>query len=335
MTSKERVFARLEGNKVDKIPNLNILMGLVAKAAGVNYREYASDHRKLVEGNIICAETYGLDSVSVISDPMREASAFGAEVEMPENGVPYSPVPLLSDPIDLTRLSLVDPYDNLRTLDRINGVRLLHERVGDDYPVIGWVEGVLAETADLRGVNELMMDLALNASYLDELMETVFSFQCSFAKAQVDEGADIIGIGNAVASLIGPDLYTKYAMDYDKRLVSYIKSLNAKTKLHICGNTTALRQIIRDEVKPDIFDIDWMVDYASTVEMFSGSGVSINGNIDPVGIFLQGSLQELTEATQQCIETADSYSFISAGCEIPADTPSEKLISMNNMLYQN
>jgi uroporphyrinogen decarboxylase len=55
----ERVNARLAGKPVDKIPNLNIFMSIVAREAEVSYREYIQDYRKLVEGNLICAEKYG------------------------------------------------------------------------------------------------------------------------------------------------------------------------------------------------------------------------------------------------------------------------------------
>lgn len=333
MTSLERVNARLAGQPVDKIPNMNIVMGLVAKEAGVSYREYASDYKKLVEGNLICAEKYGFDSVSSISDPMREASAFGAVVELPENGVPYSPVPLLGDPVDLKKLKIVDPHDSPRTLDRIKAVELLREKVGHDYPVIGWVEGVLAETADIRGVNELMMDLADEADFLKDLMEIVFMQQCVFAKAQVDAGADIIGVGNAVASLVGPVFYEEVAMEYDRQTTEYIQSLGAKVKLHICGNTTPLRALIRDNVKPDIFDIDWMVDYASSVEMFKGSKTAINGNMDPVAIMLQGDTKAVEAAVQSCIDAGDDRSMIAAGCEVPADTPTANLLAMDKMLF--
>ena len=120
-------------------------------------------------------------------------------------------------------------------------------KAGDQYPVIGWVEGVLAELADLRGVNELLEDLADEAEYLEEAMTRLLEGQCRFAKAQVDAGADFIGVGNAVASLVGPALYAEYAMPWDKRLVSYIHGLGAKVKLHICGNTGPLLTLIRDE----------------------------------------------------------------------------------------
>ena len=212
MNSKDRLYARLQGKPVDKIPNMNIAMGLVAKAAGATYREYVQDYRLLVEGNLICAERFGFDSVSVISDPMREASAFGASLVFPENGVPYSDPPLLADCWDLSRVKTADPLESRRTLDRIKGVGLLREKVQSEYPVIGWVEGVLAETADLRGVSALMYDLVEDETPLCELMDIVFSQQCRFAIEQIKVGADIIGVGNAVASLIGPGLYEKYAL---------------------------------------------------------------------------------------------------------------------------
>lgn len=334
MTPRQRLYARLEGLPVDKIPNLNIVMAVVAKMAGASYAAYARDYRKLVEGNLICAEKFGLDAVSVISDPMREASAYGAQVEFPENGVPFSRTPLIQSPADAAKLIDFDPLESPRTLDRVRGVEELVKRTAGEYPVIGWVEGVLAELADLRGVSELMMDLADEEDYLGETMEFILAGQCRFAKAQVEAGADIIGVGNAVASLVGPHLYGEYAADYDRRLVEYIKGLGARAKLHICGNTTALLPQIRDLVKPDIMDIDWMVDFEQSVRLFSGTGTAINGNMDPVSVMLKGSVDTVREAVRRCINASENNTCIAAGCEIPAGTPERNLLEMDRLLYR-
>jgi uroporphyrinogen decarboxylase len=200
MTSLERINARLAGKPVDKIPNLNIVMAVAAREAGASYREYASDYRKLVQGNLICAEKYGLDSVSVISDPMREAAAFGAEVTFPENGVPYAEKPLIGDDFDLSALKRFDPGESERTLDRLNGCRLLREKAGNDYPVIGWVEGCVAEAADLRGLNELLIDLAAGEDYLEDFFPIIHEQQKRFALAQLKAGADFIGVGLSVSA---------------------------------------------------------------------------------------------------------------------------------------
>ena len=332
MTSKERLYARLQSKPVDKIPNMNIVMGLVAKLAGCSYREFALDYRKLAEGNLRCVERYGIDAVSVISDPMREASAFGAVVEFPEDGVPFSPVPLLANAINLNALRRIDPLDSPRTADRIRAVELLCKKAGDQYPVIGWVEGVLAELADLRGVNELMIDIADDAEYLTEAMDIIFESQCRFAKAQVDAGSDFIGVGNAVASLVGPVVYEKYAMPYDRQIVDYIHELGAKVKLHICGNIEPILQLLK-QVAPDILDIDWMVDFGSAVSTFAGHFTAVNGNIDPVAVLLHGNAETVQREVERCIAAGGKNTLIAAGCEVPAATPEANLFLMDKLLY--
>ncbi len=331
MTSYQRVFNTFEGKEVDKIPNMNIAMALVAKCAGVTYSEYAQNYKKLVEGNLYCVEHFGFDAVSVISDPMREAAAFGASVLFPENGVPHCKVELLEDECDLSRLKIVSPYDNIRTLDRIKAIELFKEKVGGKIPIVGWVEGVMAECADLRGISKLMFDLADEEDYLEELMCIVQKFQFDFIKAQVEAGADIIGVGNAVASIVGPKIYEEYAMKYDKEAIEYIHKLGAKAKLHICGNITPLLPMLKI-IEPDILDIDWMVDYKSTVELFKDTRTCVCGNLDPVSVIRGGTIEDVEKKTKECVAAADNKSFIACGCEVPADSPIENLIAMNKML---
>lgn len=332
MNSMERVDARLKGKPVDKIPNMNIAMGLVAKCAGVSYREYVQDYRKLVEGNLICAERFGFDSVSVISDPVREAQAFGSTIHFPENGVPYCKPALLEANFDLSLLKVFDPLKSERTLDRIKGVELLRQKVLEDYPVIGWVEGVLAEAADLRNINNLMMDLADEDDRLQELMEIIHQQQCLFALEQIKAGSDIIGIGNAVASLIGPTLYEEYALKYDQAIVKFIHDNGAKAKLHICGNITPLLTLLK-QVAPDILDIDWMVNFRHAVEIFRDTTTSISGNIDPVAVLLRGDEFMVEHKVRDCIDSGDNYSLIAAGCEVPAETSEKNLLAMDKQLY--
>ena len=97
MTPKERTECVFGGGTPDRLPNFNIIMGFSAMYSGKTYREYASDYKTLCECDMRCAEDFGLDILSAISDPMREAESFGAQVNMPENDVPYSPVPLITD----------------------------------------------------------------------------------------------------------------------------------------------------------------------------------------------------------------------------------------------
>jgi uroporphyrinogen decarboxylase len=332
MTSTERVYNRLAGKPVDKIPNLNIFMFIVAREAGATYRQFVQDYRKLVEGNLICAEKYGIDCVSVISDPMREASAFGVDVVFPEDNCPYAKTPLVTEEFDLSVLQRFDPMESKQTLDRIKGCELLRQKVGKDYPIIGWVEGCIAEAADLRGLNGLLEDLALEEDYLPEFFTIIAEQQKRFAKAQIDAGADFIGVGNAAASLIGPRLYEKYGLAWDKATVDYIHSCGAKVKLHICGNITSILGLLT-QVEPDILDIDWMVDFKQAVDTFRGTKTAVNGNVDPSAVMLQGTPQFVEEKIRYCISVAADTTCIAAGCEVPAATPDENLLVMDRLLY--
>ena len=96
MTPYERTMKRMAGEPVDCVPNQNILMGFAARYIGSTYDRLAQDYRVLVEGNLRACEAFHIDLVSAISDPLREAAAYGAHVTFPCDRVPQCIEPLLS-----------------------------------------------------------------------------------------------------------------------------------------------------------------------------------------------------------------------------------------------
>ena len=84
--------------------------------------------------------------------------------------------------------------------------------------VEGWVEGPCGAAADLRGINTLMTDFADDPQFVRELFEFVTQGAIRFGRAQAEAGADLIGIGDPAASLIGPRLYNEFVFPYEKRV---------------------------------------------------------------------------------------------------------------------
>ena len=330
MTSKERFFKRLKSEPVDKIPNLNIIMMFSAKLAGIPYSEYCSDYKKLVEADIAASERFGIDLLSVISDPMREVELFGGETVMPHDDVPYEKQPFVKEYEDISKLKFNDIESAPRAHDRVKAVELFKTRAGKNYPICGWVEGPVAEAADLRGISKFMEDLLIEPEFAGELMEICVQSGIAYAKAQIDAGADVIGVGDAAASLIGPRIYETMALEYERKLLKAIKDMGAITKLHICGNTTDLIELLPVDYI-DIFDPDWMVDYKKTVESI-GDVVSVNGNFDPVCVLLQGDLELVKSETLRCMNDGNERSMVSAGCEVPKETPYENLAQVSKTL---
>lgn len=201
MTSLERYLATLQGRATDFLPRTPILMQFAAEHIGSNYAAFASDWRVRVEANLRCREDFGFDQVSVICDPYCEAQGFGAEVQYIEDHAPCLVRVPLTDIHDLSPLREdPDPYAAERMLDRLMAVRAFSQQVGGECSILGWVEGPAAEAADLRGVQDFLMDLMDDEGAVITLMERCIRTAIRFAEAQLAEGADTIGIGDAIAS---------------------------------------------------------------------------------------------------------------------------------------
>lgn len=323
MNSYERLFARLEGKSVDRIPNNCIVMGFGARYIGATYREFVTDYKVLTEAAIRCHEDFKLDILSAISDPMREAEGFGAKVTYPEDGNPFAANPLIENLSQVGKLKVSDPSTKERMNDRLMAVRKMAEYANKECAVQGWVEGALAEACDLRGINNAMMDIIMEPEAMEELLEICTQQAIAFALAQVEAGADIIGIGDAAASLIGPAMYEEFALPYEKRIVEAVHGVGAKTRLHICGNINQLLDMVK-ETGSDIIDCDWMVDFQKANEVF-GKTLSACGNFDPVAVLLDGNVEDVYTAVEECLKVSTPTSIIAAGCEVPPHTKPENL----------
>lgn len=322
MNGKERYLGVLNGLAVDFLPRIPILMQFAAEHIGSNYGEFASDYRVLVKANEVCAREFGMDQVSCISDPYRETQGFGSAITYVADGVPRSTHPLSSDR-DPSQLLVPDPLKSERMLDRVNACRLYKETLGDEYSILGWVEGAAAEAADLRDIINFLMDVMDDESYCCELMDLCLKTAIDFACAQIDAGADTIGIGDAIASQVSVDTYEKLILPREEKLVSAIKDAGAFTRLHICGDITHLLPGIA-KLDIDIIDVDHMVDPVD-VRKALGDRVTIAGNIDPASGVLSGTPESIRRYMEEIYKNVGNPFMINAGCEIPAGTPAENL----------
>ena len=331
MNSYQRFTNRMQGKPVDRAPNFNIMMQFAAHYINQPLSGYYNDYRVLCEANLAVREAFDLDIVQAISDPYRETADFGAEIEFPHDDLPLSKIPRLKEPEDLSGLKSPDPYTGRRMSDRLEAIRLFKEQVGGEVPILGWVEGALAEAADLRGVGTLMMDLYERPDWVTELLEQCVEVSIAFAEAQVEAGADIIGLGDAVASQISPQMYRQFALPYEQRVFEAVHKKGGLARLHICGNTS---RILPDVIESgaDIVDLDWMVDIGQAVETFGDDGPAICGNVDPVAVMLQGTPDSVYQGTLDCLKRGGLRLISGAGCEIPDDTPEENLRAQTRAL---
>jgi MtaA/CmuA family methyltransferase len=328
MTPHERISALLSSRSVDRLPRMPITMMFAGDLAGIPYGRYAGDYRALVESQLRTAEAFDIDHVSCISDPGREAADCGATVQFFDNQPPAIDEidALLTEKTRLVGLKMPDPLGGGRMHDRVRAAALFREKVGGQRFIEGWIEGPCAEAADLRGINRLMTDFFDDPAFVHDLFAFNVELGLRFARAQVEAGVDIIGVGDAAASLVGPQIYEEFVLPYEKRLVDGLHALGTKVRLHICGNTNRILAGM-GSLGCAIVDIDSKVSLAKAREAMGPQQV-FSGNIDPVKTLRNGTPADVSAAVARCHAEAGPRYIIAAGCEVPRDTPAENLRAM-------
>jgi len=330
MNGRERILALLGGRTVDCLPLMPITMQFACDQVGATYRQYCTDYRVLAEGQLRTAERFGFDYVNTMSDPGREAADCGAPIKFFEN----QPVALLeeeallTDKARLAGLAMPDPLGGGRMHNAIKAVALLKEKVGGQKLVEGWIEGPCAEGADLRGINTLMLDFYDDPPFVRDLFAFVIEMELRFARLQIEAGAELIGIGDAAASLVGPQIYEEFVWPFEKKLVDGVHGLGAKVRLHICGNTRSILESM-GRLGCDIVDLD-SLSPLSEARAKMGAQQVLLGNVNPVTVMRNGQPDLVASTVAECHRQAGERFIVGAGCEIPRDTPPENLRAMTD-----
>ena len=209
--------------------------------------------------------------------------------------------------------------------DRVHAAALLKEKVAGERIVEGWIEGPCAQAANLRGINRLMLDFIDDPAFVKDLFDFIVEMELSFAKAQKDAGAELMGVGDPASSLAGPAIFNEMIMPAHKRLVDGMKAMGLRTRSHMCGNT---RRILkgRGELGYDIVDLDTKVPLAEAHAQMAEQ--VILGNIGTVEVLRNGTVWDVVHAVTMCHRDAGDLYIIGAGCEVPRDTPEQNMFTM-------
>jgi uroporphyrinogen decarboxylase len=233
---------------------------------------------------------------------------------------------------DIDKLKVIKVSDHGRMVTRVNEIREFSKLAGNTQFICGWVEGPLAAYCDVRDLSAACLDLYENPEKLKLALNIMTESAIGYITEQVKAGAHCIGIGDAVCSLISPDLYQEFVFPLEKVLIDHTHSLNARVKLHICGNTTG---ILPDMINTgaDIVDIDHLVTtMADFIPLFAAKQVP-SGNSNPVSVIRDGNRESITESVLECYRITNHRGIVSAGCEIPPDTSVDNMMAYRDAAH--
>jgi uroporphyrinogen decarboxylase len=197
---------------------------------------------------------------------------------------------------------------------------------GETY-VLATLRGPLLAASQLRGVQEILMDLLDQPDEAERILEFTQETALRLGRWLLGSGAHGLVLGEATCSpnFISPRFYRQFVLPRHRELIRGLKAAGWQAVgLHICGDTTP---IIEDIVSTgvDFLDIDYQVPAARAIGLAHGR-IALRGNLDPSADFRFGLPAEITAKTQALLCDIQGERWIlSSGCDIPPGTPAENI----------
>lgn len=329
MTSYDRVMTSLNHKEPDRVPFMPFAQTFTAKFAGIPFSEYVSKAEKMAEGQLKAYNAFGWDALCFSSDVGMYAGACGAKIEFPYDDVPRIAKPILTQGNmynDFKNLKMPDPMKSGRLTESLKAIEIAKKEVGDDVPLIGWLEGPLQGVGLLAGGDPFLLFYVFDhPDEFKEMLDWYADWVVEIASAMYEAGANIIGMGETAAYFMSPRFFEKYCLEPEKKACSGINKLGLPVLIHCCGYVPQCIHFVKQTNPGGAIQFDYQVDLAWAKDLLKDE-VTIMGNLN---------YQKLMTATpkavyEDCAEhikiagKGGGY-WLAFGCEIPRDMPPETM----------
>ncbi len=297
---------------MDRVPVAPYMGNHGARVAGVPIGEYCRSGRLMAEAQYRAWQVYGQDAVVAQLDNYYIAEGFRVEVEHYPDGTPTLRTPAISGLDGVQGLRVPDPRKHGRMPVYLEAISRLAGLTRGEVAVRAPGTGPFSLASHLMGTEKFLIEVALAEREpggpaecsLKRLLELTTEALILFAKACLEAGARLVQAINPLAERCG-----------------------AATVLHICGNMTAVLELMAD-TGAHILELDHKV-RLSAAKGRVGHRVCLMGNLDPVELLWRGSPAAVNCAAAQAITDTGGRGFIlGSGCELPVEAPRENVKAM-------
>ena len=246
MTSRERVGLALNFQQPDRPPVFATFVPEIAQrlrdATGIGEPDLGA-----ALGNDMVKTCVGLE-LSFYGGPKPEYTCpWGIRWRWARNETgEYTEIvgpPLAGDKSTLDAFAIPDPaeesqYDTFREMKRLYG--------GEKWMIGSSQISVFEAAWYLRGMEDLMVDMALDPDYVHALMDKVMRFPLVASRKHAELGADMVWFGDDVSHqkgmMMSVDMWRSFLKPRFARLFAEPKKVNPSIKVcyHSCGNCEAV-----------------------------------------------------------------------------------------------
>ncbi len=267
-------------------------------------------------------ERFTPDVAFFMMDLSLEAGALGLPVRYPLFESPTVEEHPVRQAGDLERLRVVDPLEDARIRSYIRTMELMSRSIS--IPRAAYVTGPFTLAGLLMGASDIAMATITDPDLVHQTVHFCTDICIRYSRALTEAGADIIVILEPTATFLSPQAFAEFCGAYVREVIAS-PGTAGDAVLHICGDTS---HILREMCATGAcaLSLDSPVDLRAAASRVDPEVILI-GNIDPVGIMVQQSPQEVACATRRLLDSmAQCDSFIlSTGCDLPYETPHENI----------
>ncbi len=303
---------------------LPILSFPAVQLMGISVKDLISDSDLQARAMKLVAEH--TDSAAAVSlmDLSVEAECFGAKIHVSDSEVPTVVDRLIHDEDEADALE-VPAFGSARSGLYVESLKKSLELI-TDRPVLAGMIGPFSLAARLLDVTEIMMDCYDEPDMVHTVLEKATAFLIEYAKAYKAVGANGIMMAEPVAGMLSPMLEEEFSAPYVKQIVDAVQDDEFVVIYHNCGDNV-VRMI--DSILTTgamAYHFGNSIDMADMLPHIPADTIAM-GNVDPAGLFINGTPESIKAATLAVMEKCCSYPnfLISSGCDIPPSASWENI----------
>ena len=327
MTSRERFFAAINHEPVDRVPVYPFIAGTNRILTGATFPEWASSAELVAKGYIETAKMLPEeDFVLVVVDFMIEASAWGQPVvensKNPSRPDPARRVVATAD--DYGVVQVVDAAQSERMCMMRDACKLVADELKADKPVFAYVMGPLSTLSLLRGQRKIRRDFSRHGDEIRAAVENITETLEQFADMLLDAGVEGIMWDTYFAGSSNMTRNQWRSIEYGSmaRLAEHVRAKGGINMVHSC-QSDAYFDLQIEAIQPSVisfyhpaFGCD---SFAATKAQY-GRQVALMGAVAPWNA-VHGTDLEWDEECRESIATLGGGSgfILSTGCFYPAN----------------
>lgn len=334
MNSMERVMTTLGHKEPDKVPFFMTLTLHGAKELGLTIKEYYSDVKNVIEGQLRLNAKYNDDALYGFTYASSEMEAWGSESIFYDDGPPNSGAPIIRNFEKINSLIPPDISKSpslLRTLDLIAGLK---NKVDNRMPIFGVVISPFSLPVMQLGFDRYFDLINERKDLFEKLINLNEQFTIEWANAQLNAGATAIVYFDPVSSrtIITKKEFLEMGFKIAKSTLSEIKG---GAGFHLASGRCL--DIIDEVISTGVVGVAVSVeDDLADIKKHCAGKITVMGNLNAIEM-RRWTFDETEKHIKECIRKAGrdgGYLLTDNHGEIPWQVSDEILFAYSESVHK-